>query len=101
VRLCGHIGCEATATVWWKGPLCGYHADQRYGRVPMYVGQLEMSRRHRSGGNGGARGPSSEGPRPRRLGVDGFPSSPPAATSFDTEPDWLDAEFVALLEADV
>jgi hypothetical protein len=103
VRLCGHIGCEATATVWWKGPLCGYHADQRYGRVPMFVGQLEMSRRP-PGGDGGMIGVlSSERPRPRRLGAEGFPSPvpPPVATSYDVEPDWLDAEFVALLEADV
>jgi hypothetical protein len=101
VRICQGLLCDNAADLYWHGPWCAKCADRLFGRVPMFMGQLEMSRRHRSGGNGGARGPSSEGPRPRRLGVDGFPSSPPAATSFDTEPDWLDAEFVALLEADV
>jgi hypothetical protein len=103
MRICQGLLCDNAADLYWHGPWCGRCADQRYGRVPMFVGQLEMSRRP-PGGDGGMIGVlSSERPRPRRLGAEGFPSPvpPPVATSYDVEPDWLDAEFVALLEADV
>jgi hypothetical protein len=106
MRICQGLLCDNAADLYWHGPWCGRCADQRYGRVPMFVGQLEMSRRHLSGGSGGtARVPSSVlGTRPRRPEAEGIsrPLIPaPVATSYDVEPDWLDAEFVALLEADV
>lgn len=64
MRLCNHPGCEEAATAWWKGAWCGFHIDDQYGRVPMWVGQMEA--RPVPVGNGGAQGrratPGTEAP---------------------------------------
>ena len=34
MRLCDHLGCDETATVYYHGSWCGTHALQRYGTTP-------------------------------------------------------------------